>query len=150
MGCHRKKRLRRSFKTILLKGLWQGDCCSSAPSKVGKMSTLRKEEALINQSVDDGLKLFAKLSFIKPAIVRNRRGYYYDYLFICFACSWLIEGASFFKVYSFLFEFYPYLDEDLRTFSFTTWYRTTHNAITFRSFCSFWVCQNRHDDESAI
>ena len=91
------------------------------------MSTLRKEEAaLINQS--DGLKLFAKLSFIKPAIVGNRRGYYYDYLFICFACSWLIDGGSPLLLQGLLFFVWvlPILSEDLRTFSFTTYqYRTT-------------------------
>ena len=91
------------------------------------MSTLRKEEALINQS--DGLKLFAKLSFIKPAIVGNRRGYYYDYLFICFACSWLIDGGSPLLLQGLLFFVWvlPILSEDLRrTFSFTTHqYRTT-------------------------
>ena len=70
-----------SFKTIILKGLWQ--------DKVNvNLKKRRWQHWSINQVV--ALNFLQSCHSSNLPSTCNRRGYYYDYLFICFACSSLI------------------------------------------------------------
>ena len=109
-----------SFKTIILKGLWQ--------DKVNvNLKKRRWQHWSINQVV--ALNFLQSCHSSNLPSTCNRRGYYYDYLFICFACSSLIaalfQGPFFYllgvlpfsKSHFFFFFFsssFLYIDEEIK------------------------------------
>ena len=102
-----------SFKTIILKGLWQ--------DKVNvNLKKRRWQHWSINQVV--ALNFLQSCHSSNLPSTCNRRGYYYDYLFICFACSSLIAA---------LFQGYLFLPTYLGVLPFS---KTSHSFFFFSSF----------------
>ena len=101
-----------SFKTIILKGLWQ--------DKVNvNLKKRRWQHWSINQVV--ALNFLQSCHSSNLPSTCNRRGYYYDYLFICFACSSLIAA---------LFQGYLFLPTYLGVLPFS---KTSHSFFFFSS-----------------